>query len=278
RTHASRHSTAILDRIGRDLQEAFLIVKPAEVDPLFHPWIFFSEEDGDNDRILFFTRNHQPRGGNPREWDLTKVAYFLAPDEDGVRSLWRWVVPGIPTEHQKDFPYVDDPGVSLVSHDVDELHLEFRSLVGTEWTRGWDSNQLEYTGQLPMAVRIEIAISDPYAADSGKEDPFHRFSRIVQLQIPAFIEEMVFSSPGKEGEEDPICEERGEGLVVDECVDHGHPEYDADPEYIFGNIPKSDCFYNYIGALLEVDEGMIDEYRHQDCGIVMDNWREDQDE
>lgn len=278
RTHASRQATAILDRIARDLQEAFLIIKPPEVDPLNHPWIFYSENDADNDRILFFTRNHQPRGANPREWDLTKVAYFLEYDDDGISSLWRWVIPGIPGEYLKDFPSIYDPGVSLVSQDIEELHFEFRSFVATEWSRGWDSSQLEFSGQLPLAVYIEISIVDPYALESETDEELLQYSRVVQIQLPAFSEEMIFST-SKEGEKDPLCEERGLGLEVDDCVDHGHPDYDGgDPDMLFNTIPKSGCFYNYIGVLKTFDDygPIIDEDRFEDCGIVLDNWEEDQ--
>ncbi len=278
RTHASRQATAILDRMARDLQEAFLIIKRPEVDPLNHPWIFFSEEDGDNDRILFFTRNHQPSGANPREWDLTKVAYFLAPDDDGVLCLWRWTNPGIPVEYLKDFPYIDDPGVSLVSQDVEELHFQFRSFVATDWSTGWDSSQLEFSGQLPLAVEISIAMVDPYALASESDEDLLLYSRLVQIQLPAFSEEILFGTLEGEGETDPLCEERGLGLEVDDCVDHGHPDYDLDPDMILNDIPKSGCFYTYIGAFKADDnaESMIDEHRHEDCSLAIENWYEDQ--
>ncbi len=278
RTQASRQATAILDRIARDLQEAFLIIKPPEVDPLNHPWIFFSEEDGDNDRILFFTRNHQPRGANPREWDLTKVAYFLAPDDEGILSLWRWIIPGIPVEYLKDFPYIDEPGVSLVSQDVEELHFEFRNLTATEWTPGWDSSQFEFSGQLPLAVQIEIAMVDPYALTAESDEEMPRYSRVVQIQLPAFSEAMIFSTFEGEESEDPNCEERGLDLQVDDCVNRDRPEYDANPDMIFDEIPKSGCFYTYIGAILAIDASIIDVNWDEDCRVVMKNWHEDQEE
>lgn len=274
RTKAVRQATAVLDHIARDLQESFLIAKPPEVDPLNHPWLFFSEEDGDSDRILFFTRNHHPRGGDPRDWDLTKVAYFLAPDEDNTGSLWRWIEPGIPAEYEKEFPDIWDPGVSLVSQNVKSLHFYFRNAVSTDWEPGWDSSQLENAGQLPLAVLIEVTMDDVYTADStGNEDPLV-YSRIVQLQIPIFIEAMMFGS-GNQGEEDPICEERGLGLEVDDCLDQGHPDYEMEDDFVFDDIPKDGCFYNYIDRLLAFEDDIIDEYRHDDCHEAMENWRED---
>ena len=43
RLRESRHAATILDRVARDLQSALLLVKPADMDPLEHPWIFLAE-------------------------------------------------------------------------------------------------------------------------------------------------------------------------------------------------------------------------------------------
>ena len=35
-----RQALAVVDRVARDLEAAYLRTKPEEVDPLFHPWFF----------------------------------------------------------------------------------------------------------------------------------------------------------------------------------------------------------------------------------------------
>ena len=42
-TREVRRAATILDRIAADLEHAILVSKPAERDPLAHPWVFFAE-------------------------------------------------------------------------------------------------------------------------------------------------------------------------------------------------------------------------------------------
>ena len=62
RTREIRHAVAILDRIARDLEGAYLLEKAPEVDPLEHPWVFVAEgrhsAEG-ADLLKFVTRNHR---------------------------------------------------------------------------------------------------------------------------------------------------------------------------------------------------------------------------
>ena len=58
-TRDVRRATSLLDRVARDLERTLLVVKPAETDPLSHPWVFIAESrlnlDG-ADRVKFVSR------------------------------------------------------------------------------------------------------------------------------------------------------------------------------------------------------------------------------
>ena len=72
-TRTGRRATGILDRVSRDLQSAVLVVKPEEVDPLEHDWLFLAEEGSDGlgaERLLFVSRGRISRASDVHESDL----------------------------------------------------------------------------------------------------------------------------------------------------------------------------------------------------------------
>ena len=58
-TRQWRRSVALLDRVSSDLERALMVQKPAELDPLAHPWLFFAERrysESGADQLKFVVR------------------------------------------------------------------------------------------------------------------------------------------------------------------------------------------------------------------------------
>ncbi len=215
RIRAQRHAVAILDRVGRDIQGAYLLVKAEEVDPMDHPWLFLAEkhsaqligaeafddgndeDDGDAgsaaeaegaNAVKFITRNHRPSSDGGPSSDLANVAYFLNKQEDRPGyQLMRWLDPTLPETLDRSFPLPEDDRSLIVAEDIAHFGMTFLDEEGGE-TESWDSSQIEMTGALPLAVRMKIQMLDP---DTGEEiegnsdeegNPF-QFSRMVILHM-----------------------------------------------------------------------------------------------
>jgi prepilin-type N-terminal cleavage/methylation domain-containing protein len=175
KARTGRLALAIIDRIARDLEGAYLLSTPAEVDPLFHPWSFIAQsQEGESasDRIHFITRNHRPRNLLGHGSDVAVVTYLLNPDDDGPGfELLRAVRPGVPDEAEHEFLPADDELFMVVAEHVDRFGLRFMS-EESELLDEWDSTQLEQSGQLPLAVEIELAFLDlDPAAPRDEFDP-----------------------------------------------------------------------------------------------------------
>ncbi len=171
-----RHSLAVLDRMARDLEGAYLVSKPAERDPLQHPWIFLAEShEGDSaaDRLQFMTRNHRSRNLLDHGSDLARVSWLLRPSPDGPGyELLRAIQPGLPEPPANEFPSADDESFAVVAEGLE--HFGIRFLDEEDWLDDWDSSQLEQSSRLPRAVEIEIAFLPESADDEGDFDDLGR--------------------------------------------------------------------------------------------------------
>jgi prepilin-type N-terminal cleavage/methylation domain-containing protein len=171
RMRDARHAVAILDRIAHDLESAFLLVKPAEMDPLEHPWIFLAQSEyGDaSDRLKFVVRNHKRRRSDGHSSDIAVVTYALTPGESGTYDLLRSTNPNLPERLDYEIPIDEEDGAMLLAEGVESFSVRFLDEGGT-WRDQWDSAQLVDSGSLPVAAEIEIALASTdgrYQRDSG---------------------------------------------------------------------------------------------------------------
>ena len=242
-----RLALAIVDRIARDLEGAYLLSAPVGVDPLFHPWAFIAqsrEGDAASDRVHFITRNHRPRNLLDHGSDLAVVTYLLDPAEDGPGfELLRAVRPGIPDEAEHDFLPADDDLFMVVAEHIARFGLRFIA-EGSELLDDWDSTQLEQSGQLPVAVEIELAFLDldpnalhDDADDFDALDPIEddetgeTYTRRVLLpmraiDLAAMLEEAVEAAAGEEQAAADAEQAADDELDADDEGD----EFDQDPE------------------------------------------------
>ena len=162
KTQHGRHAVAVLDRIARDLEGAYLLVKRPEDDPLTHPWWFIAESSASMDgadRLMFTSRNYRPRSLIGHGSDLGVVTYMLRASEDGVGyELVRSISPGLPEPGEHEFPSTDDERLMVVAIGLSEFAMRFSGEDG-EWQQSWDSSQLVDSGALPVAAEIELAFA-----------------------------------------------------------------------------------------------------------------------
>ena len=229
RTREVRRATAILDRVAKDLQGAALVVKPGEMDRISHPWVFLGENrivEKGSDRLKFVTRSYQPKreSADRHESDLAIVTYKIDENDEGALSLRRRVTPRLPEGLDRDFPEPDE--MLLLTDELDSFSLTFLDEDGA-WQDVWDSSQLVRADQLPIAVKIEVALADSLAfPDEPNADPdggfgaegAAPFSRIVVLPMRPLNLEKIF--------------EGGFGLVAgdDSGDDSGNGNADRDSD------------------------------------------------
>ncbi len=250
-TRDIRRAAAILDRLARDFERTLLFTRPADVDALSHPWLFYAVSEGassGSDRVKFVTRNHRPRRSEAHESDLAMVSYTVeaADAGDGSLELWRWSTTQLPESLDKTFPRRDDEGSVLMAEGLHRLAFRFLSESGEPYET-WDSTAITELGALPQAVEIEVSLRDPDADpdDFGlEEDEPTTYRRQVLLPLRPF-ELLALVDPdaaaaaggadgeGEEGEEGEGEEgEATSSLTVGDCIDFAAAEGAAatDPE------------------------------------------------
>ena len=184
-----RQALAVLDRVARDLEGAYLLSKPPELDPLLHPWIFVAESqlgDSASDRVLFVTRSHRPRNPLDHGSDLAVVTYLLHPAQDAPGfDLLRAVSPGLPEDQNGEFPSASDERFMVVAENVDHFGLRFMS-ADFEWYEAWDSTQLEQSAALPRAAEIAIAYLPELPPEADAESDFGRID-LEEGETPVYM-------------------------------------------------------------------------------------------
>ncbi len=184
RVRQALHATAVLDRIVRDLEGASLLVKPDEVDPLSHPWLFLARSDhamGGADHIKFITRSQTPRVTTYHTSDLALVAYSLVTDDGVSYQLYRWLSPGLPLDFDATFPLVDDSRSMLLAERLSAFSLRFLGEEG-EWLEEWDSSLLVQSSKIPHVVEIQLALMEEGTEELDPEEiPY--FTRRVALPL-----------------------------------------------------------------------------------------------
>jgi hypothetical protein len=215
-TREVRRASTLLDRIAADLEHTLLVRKPSETDPLTHPWLFLGESRfnrGGADQLKF-VRRERPRSSFGPASDIAVVAYTLDRSEDGEGfALRRWSSPELPESLDRRFPAPGDPSALLVTEGIESFTLRFLDDAG-EWKEEWDSSLLLDSGELPVAVEIEVALRNPQEEVDDEFEPLpRRYARHVQLPLrPLDLE--VLLDPGSTEEL-----EGGEGDGDDELAD-----------------------------------------------------------
>jgi type II secretory pathway pseudopilin PulG len=216
KTRDGRRAAAVLDRVARDLEAAYLVVKPDDKDPLDHPWLFLAEDRHSSrgaDRLKFVTRNTLTRDSRAHVTDLAVVGYQLRPADDESYDLLRWTTPGLPEALDRSFPGAEDEGVFVMAEGVASFSTRFLREDG-QWTGEWDSSTVVESSELPLVVEIQLALATPPAEDFEAEEP-EIYKRRIPLPVRPIDLQAQIAGPGalaggEEDEEEEDEEEEGE--------------------------------------------------------------------
>lgn len=239
RARDARRGAAVLDRVARDLQNTRLVVKPGEVDPLDHPWLFRAEEERGEvgaTQLKFVTQNAEARSSTSEIATFTVVEYGLRDDEEGRLSLWRRATPWRPDEVHAPVVLDESQGAQLLVENVAAFGVRLLGEDGA-WRERWDSSLLADASQLPLAAEIGLTLrsGDPQLPEPGGTP--EQIRRVRLPMPPIDLAALLAAEPGTDAAEE---EEEREGCVtLLECLAE-HPELsgrsdvvdllEADPE------------------------------------------------
>jgi hypothetical protein len=150
------------------------------------------------------------------------VAYTLDRAEDGEGfALRRWSISELPEGLERTLPLPDDPNAFVVSDEIELFRVRFLDELG-EWKEEWDSTQIVESGELPLAVEIEVALRNPNdeAEDDGFAPEPRVYARHIALPLrPIDLEVLLDPTSeealaGGEGDEDEFG-----NLTLADCID-----------------------------------------------------------
>jgi prepilin-type N-terminal cleavage/methylation domain-containing protein len=182
-TRSVRRASAILDRVARDIEGAFLMVKPPEMDPFAFPWIFLGQTrlgGRTSDRLKFITRNHDATRTEGAETNIATVAYITESADDDSVSLYRWSSPRLPESLDKNFPREGDEGTYLLAEGLLEFGFHFVGEEG-EGRDEWDSSTILESSSLPLAVEIQLSLM-PDDEESEEEPQVYRRRVLIPVR------------------------------------------------------------------------------------------------
>jgi prepilin-type N-terminal cleavage/methylation domain-containing protein len=245
-TRGVRRASGILDRVARDIEGAFLMVKPADMDPFAFPWIFLGQTrlGGDaSDRLKFITRNHDPTRTDSAETNIAVVAYITESAEDDSISLYRWSSPRLPESLDKDFPRGGDDGTFLLAEGLRYFGFYFLGEEG-ELRSEWDSSMVLESSSLPLAVEIQLSLM-PDSEDAVEEPPVYRKRVLIPVRPIDLVALMdpnnLLSGGDEESEEDDEEKdgENGECVTNSCCFPPSVPDSASSNEKICVGLAKS---------------------------------------
>jgi prepilin-type N-terminal cleavage/methylation domain-containing protein len=250
-TREIRRATAILDRLAREFESVVLVKRPPETaDPLDHPWLFLGESERGGagaDHLKFVIRGHEPRASAVHESDLAVVAYALRPArDDDTLELVRWSSPRLPETLDRRIPEDESDGARLLADGLADFGVTFVDEQGGRRS-SWDSSLLVESGELPVAVEIEVAFADP-DADFGAEP--RRYQRRALLRVRPIDTAELFDptsrvSGGSSAEEEEEEEETEEDEEDEDVAANADPSCLAGPCGSMTVCQAIDCARGY---------------------------------
>jgi prepilin-type N-terminal cleavage/methylation domain-containing protein len=211
-TRNVRRAVVLLDRVAHDLEGATLLVRPPDVDPLAHPWLFVADArdpDAGADRVKFVRRGHEPRTSDGAESDLEMVAWITDEGEDGDVELRRWSAPQLPESLDRSFPARDES--LLVAGGLASFGIRFADEEGN-WSGRWDSSTILESSELPVAAEIEVAFLT--GVEGEVDGPYTR--KIVIPMRPIDLAAQIAEAAGQEQVQGELEDEDGDGDIDEE--------------------------------------------------------------
>ncbi len=156
-SHERLHQVRLaFDMISRDLSSSYLSMHRGQVDPS-HNAVFIGQNQGDEDRVDFYSFSHQRRYLDVNESDQCEVGYFIDVDQEDseIRNLIRREDPSPDLEPLEGGQYL------VLVEDVVSFDMEYFDLPMDEWQEDWDTTEATGEGAfLPHQVRVRLVVHD----------------------------------------------------------------------------------------------------------------------
>jgi len=174
RDELMHQASLALGRMARDLEMSFLIVSP---DFLGNDGRKKTVFKGDQDRVNFATFSIERYFAESQENNYGEVGYFLEkdPDKNDTNILKRReqrLLDDRPEEGGK---------VEEMVGSVSDLRFEYYDATKKDWSKSWDSSQLEFSNHLPRMVKITLKLKDP---DSEEEIELATYANVKLHAAP----------------------------------------------------------------------------------------------
>ncbi len=153
-----------LDRMAREVSEAFLSDHYDTKRYRERPTVFRGKDGGDRDTLLFATMTHSRLLRDAKESDQAVVEYEVDRDPDlpGEDALWRREKPRIDDEPDRGGTR------AMVLEHVKGFDVQYWDWKRQEWVREWDTSTVERKDFLPTRVRFRVTLQMP----DGTTRPF----------------------------------------------------------------------------------------------------------
>jgi general secretion pathway protein J len=174
RADRARQGRDAVERIGRELQSAFLTLHtPNNMALITRQCGFYAQSSSQYDRLDFTAFAHRRVMKDSKESDQAEIGYFVVkdPDVDGKMDLVRR------EEAPIDFDFKRGGIVNVLAEDVEKFDLKYLDPLTGQWVETWDSTQTSaQLNRLPLEVRIELELK------SVKNTP--AFKYVTKVMMP----------------------------------------------------------------------------------------------
>jgi len=163
-----------LGRMSRDLEMAFLIVSPDFLGSDGRKKTIFK---GEQDHVNFASFSIERYFAESQENNFGEIGYFLEKDPDNPdKNILKRREQRLLDDKPEDGGKVED-----MVGSVSDLRFEYYDAGKKDWSKSWDSSQLEFNNHLPRMVKITLKLKDP---DSDEEIELATFSNIKLYAAP----------------------------------------------------------------------------------------------
>lgn len=174
RADRARQGRDAMDRIGREIQSAFISMHtPTNQALITRLTGFYAQNSSQFDRLDFTSFAHRRVMKEAKESDQAEISYFVVkdPDVEGKMDLVRREQAPI------DYDFKRGGVVNVLAEDVERFDLKFFDPMTATWVETWDTTQptMQYN-RLPLEVRIELELKPV------KNSPPFKF--VTKIQVP----------------------------------------------------------------------------------------------
>ncbi len=164
----------VISKMGNELSQAFIRKEnnSPEENKATSDVVFIGEDNGDRDTITFNSFSHFRYLKDKKESDQNKIVYYSEENEEGIRVLYRKETTHF-TEGSEDNSIIY-PILKGISH----FDLEYCDGSKGEWRPAWNSQSIEYTNPLPIAVSLKLEITP----DKENEENRITFRTLIPIE------------------------------------------------------------------------------------------------